>query len=167
MGARTSGDLAPLNPPSPAGPFQARRQRAPRFRSWPGHGRMTIERPKVNIPDELAGRTLVGQPRLRSIKRGPRVSRGPAVPDGHKLFSLNGIPPKLALAPFFFGPQRCGPLARHPALIEAHGPKSPGRPQSMTGRHAPTTLSFRPLFSTKSRPIMLNLSIRVDDPSLP
>ena len=90
---------------------------------------MAVERAKVNIADKLAGRALVGQPRRpgqqRSldcrVKRRPRPPRRPAVSNRHKLFSLNGIAPKLALAPFFFGPQRCGPLARHPPLIEAHG----------------------------------------------
>jgi hypothetical protein len=47
---------------------------------------------------------------------------------GHQLFSLYPIAPKFALAPFPFGPLGCGPLARHPPLIEAHGQKSPGRP---------------------------------------
>ena len=60
--------------------------------------------------------------------------------------ALYPIAPKLALAPFPFGPLGCGPLARHQPLIEAHGQKSPWTPQPMTGRHAPTTASFRPLF---------------------
>ena len=89
---------------------------------------MTIKRAKVNIPDKLAGRALVRQPRRpgqqrrfdRRIKRGPRLPRGPAVPDRHKLFSLNGIAAKLALTPFLFGPLGRGPFARHPPLIETH-----------------------------------------------
>jgi hypothetical protein len=84
------------------------------------------------------------------VKRRSRPPRRPAVPDRHKLFSLDDIAPKLALAPFGFGPLGCRPFARHPPLVEAHGPKSPGRPQSMAGWHVPTTISFRPLFSKKA-----------------
>ena len=91
---------------------------------------MAIEGPKINIADKLAGRALVGQPRRLDcrIERRPHLACGPAVPDGHKLFSLDGIAAKLALAAFLFGPLGCGPLARHPALVEAHGPEIPWAP---------------------------------------
>jgi hypothetical protein len=89
---------------------------------------MAIKGSKINIADKPAGRALVRQPRRPRqkrgldcrIKRGPRLPRGPAVPDRHKLFSLNGIAPKLALAAFLFAPLGRGPLALDPALVEAH-----------------------------------------------
>jgi hypothetical protein len=88
---------------------------------------MAIEGLKVNIPDELAGRTLVGQPRRASqkrrldcrIERWPRLARRAAIPHRYKLFSLDSIAAKLALARSFSA-RSAAARARYPTLIEAH-----------------------------------------------
>jgi hypothetical protein len=85
---------------------------------------MAIERTKVNIPDALTSRTLkasrpVAQSRS-SDRRWPCLARRSAIPDRYKLFSVNGLAAKLALAPFSLGTLGRDPLTRYPALIEAH-----------------------------------------------
>jgi hypothetical protein len=71
--------------------------------------------------------------------------------------------PRLALAPFLFDAQGCGPLALDPPLIEAHARNSLDAP-IYDGPARSHNAKFSSGFLGKSRPVMLNLSISVDDP---